>query len=142
MAVRGRGRVRYVVNPAMYGEIARSSEMRDMIWQITAQGAAILSGLAPVYVGPTWKPGVERGGEYKRQIFAELNLQPNGWRGQFGSDALWTLQVEFGTGGGGPAGGTTRDSRGRFRRRTPRPQHGWSPKHRPLGRTLDAMRAR
>lgn len=131
-----RGRVRYVPNPAMYREFASSDEMRSILLERAHAGANVAHGLAPSYSGPTWDPAVSRSGEYRQSIYSVITMTPSGWRASFGAAAPWALQVEFGTG----AGRSNRDVRGRFRRMTPRPQHGWSPKFRPLGRALDALR--
>lgn len=120
-------RMRYVPNPRMFGEIARSAGVRDLVEDAADRGAAITRATAPSYSGPTYTPGVNRAGEYRAKVFSAVSLSPSGWRGQFGSDAPWTVQVEFGS--GRPA--TSRE----------RPQHGRSPKHRTLGRALDAMRS-
>lgn len=133
-----RAAFRFVPNPRMFDEIASSPEMHATLLAKAQEGAAILGGIAPSYSGPTYKPGVTRRGEYKARIFAEAHLNPNGWRSQFGSDADWTLQVEFGT---GRTQSRARDARGRFRSTRHRPQGGHSPKSRPLGRTLDALRS-
>ena len=138
---RGHGRVRYRVNPAMFGQLARSNEMRDVLSEAAQRGATVARATAPVYAGPTWKPGVTRGGEYKASIYSAVSMRPNGWRAEFGATAPWALQVEFGT-GGGSASGRRRDRQGRFTARRRRPQRGWSPKFRTLGRALDAIRSR
>lgn len=120
-------RVRFVPNPDLYREIASSGEVRDMLTDIADRGADITRATAPTYSGPTYDPAVSRSGEYRAMVFSAASLSPSGWRAQFGSDAPWTLQVEFGS--GRPA--TSRD----------RPQTGWSPKTRTLGRALDALRS-
>jgi hypothetical protein len=121
------GRFRYVPNPRVFQELARSNGMRDAIAPPTEAGATIARATAPVYSGPTYDPSVQRHGEYRESVYSAVSLQPNGWRGEFGATAPWTLQVEFGS--GRPA--TTRD----------RPQAGWSPKTRTLGRALEALRS-
>jgi hypothetical protein len=122
-----RGGFRYVPNPSVYRSIARSGAMRDLLKDRADHGADIARAIAPSYSGPTWDPQVQRSGEYQSSVFSAASLTPSGWRGQFGADAAWTLQVEFGS--GRPA--TSRE----------RPQHGHSPKTRTLGRALDAMRS-
>lgn len=137
----GSGRVRYTVNPLMFGEIARSAEMQSMLLEIAQRGANSARALAPTYSGPTWNPNVARHGEYRNSIYSAVSMRPNGWRAEFGAAALWALQVEFGT-GGGSASGRSRDRRGRFVTRSRRPQKGWSPKTRTLGRALESLRSR
>lgn len=132
------GRVRVQPNPQFFQEIASSQEMHTLLLEIAQRGAAAARTFSPSYSGPTWKPSVSRHGEYRNSIYAGAHLQANGWRAEFGATALWALQVEFGT---GQAPGRARDSRGRFSSRRRRPQLGWSPKHRPLGRALDSLRS-
>ncbi|MFG2679179.1 hypothetical protein [Streptomyces sp. NPDC048392] len=117
---------RYVPNPRMFDELARAPEMRDLLLDKAQQGANFARGFAPEYSGPTYKPGVSRHGEYKDSIYSGAHLNPNGWRAEFGANAPWSLQVEFGSG---------RPSTSRLR-----PQGGHSPKARPLGRALDSLR--
>ncbi|MFF0277449.1 hypothetical protein [Streptomyces sp. NPDC004330] len=128
-----------MTNPRMFGEIARSGEMHTMMMDVSHRGAAAARGLAPEYAGPTWVPTVTRHGEYKASIYSAATLRPNGWRGEFGATARITLQVEFGT-GGGSANGRRRNRRGQFSARRRRPQKGWSPKARVLGRALESLR--
>ena len=118
---------RFVPNPNMYRELARQPQMRDALKDVADRGADVTRAIAPKYTGPTYDPTVQRHGEYAASVYSAASMQPNGWRAEFGATADWTLQVEFGT--GRPA--TTRD----------RPQSGWSPKARPLGRALDALRS-
>ncbi|MCF2130114.1 hypothetical protein L1I79_27330 [Strepomyces sp. STD 3.1] len=132
------GRFRYVPNPRMFDELARTPEMRDLLLGKAQQGANFTRGFAPSYTGPTYKPGVSRHGEYKDSIYSGAHLNPNGWRAEFGATAPWALQVEFGT---GRHDDRARDSRGRFRSVRGRPQGGYSPKFRPLGRGLDSLRS-
>lgn len=120
-------RVRYVPNPRLYGQLARSHGMRDILKDRADHGAAVARATAPSYSGPTWDPAVQRSGEYRASVYSAATLRPNGWRAEFGATAPWTLQVEFGA--GRPA--THRE----------RPQHGHSPKARTLGRALDALRS-
>lgn len=120
-------RFRYVPNLRMFQEIARMPGTRDALKDAADRGAAIAQATAPRYSGPTYDPAVQRHGEYAASIYSAATMRPNGWRAEFGATAPWTLQVEFGT--GRPA--TTRD----------RPQTGWSPKTRTLGRALDSMRS-
>ncbi len=122
-----RATFRYVPNPNMYREIARSPGMRDALKDPADRGATISRATAPRYSGPTYDPSVQRRGEYAASVYSAANLQPNGWRAEFGATAPWTLQVEFGS--GRPA--TTRE----------RPQTGHSPKTRTLGRALDSLRS-
>jgi hypothetical protein len=119
---------RYVPNPRFFDEIARGQEMHALLLDTAQQGANLTRGFAPSYSGPTYKPGVTRHGEYKAQIYASAHLQNNGWRAEFGAAAPWSLQVEFGTGGHGDSARS-------------RPQGGYSPKFRPLGRALDSLRS-
>lgn len=118
---------RYVPNPRLFDELARQPQMRDALKGAADRGADVTRAIAPKYTGPTYDPTVQRHGEYAASVYSAASLRPNGWRAEFGATAPWALQVEFGT--GRPA--TTRD----------RPQSGWSPKARPLGRALDALRS-
>ncbi|MFI9244147.1 HK97 gp10 family phage protein [Streptomyces sp. NPDC053086] len=118
---------RFVANPRMYDELARSSQMRDALKDAADRGADVARAIAPSYTGPTYDPAVQRHGEYRQSIYSAASMRPNGWRAEFGATAGWWGQVEFGS--GRPA--TSRD----------RPQTGWSPKARPLGRALDALRS-
>ena len=121
------GSFRYVPNPRMYDEIARSSGMRSALLQPAVRGAAVARAMAPRYTGPTYDPAVSRHGEYADSLYSAATMHPSGWRAEFGATAAWWAQVEFGS--GRPA--TSRD----------RPQSGWSPKTRTLGRALDALRS-
>lgn len=132
-----RARVRYVPNPRMFQELAHSAEMHTLLLEIAQRGAMAARGFAPSYSGPTWKPTVARHGEYRNSIYAGAHEAANGWRAEFGATAPWALQVEFGT---GRSPDRARDRRGRFTSRRRRPQYGWSPKTRTLGRALDALR--
>jgi hypothetical protein len=118
---------RFVPNPALYSELARQPRMRDALKDAADRGADVARAIAPKYTGPTYDPTVQRHGEYVASVYSAANMRPNGWRAEFGATAPWALQVEFGT--GRPA--TSRD----------RPQTGWSPKARTLGRALDALRS-
>ncbi|MEU6661259.1 hypothetical protein [Streptomyces sp. NPDC046821] len=118
---------RFVPNPNMFRELARSPGMRDILKERADRGADVGRAIAPKYSGPTYDPGVQRHGEYAASIYSAASMRPNGWRAEFGATAAWWAQVEFGS--GRPA--TTRD----------RPQAGWSPKTRTLGRALDALRS-
>jgi hypothetical protein len=118
---------RFVPNPAMFHELARQPRMRDALKDVADRGADVARAIAPKYTGPTYDPGVQRHGEYAASIYSAASMRPNGWRAEFGATAPWALQVEFGT--GRPA--TSHD----------RPQTGWSPKTRTLGRALDALRS-
>jgi hypothetical protein len=122
-----RSSFRYVPNPNMYRELARQHQMRDALKDVADRGADVARAIAPTYTGPTYDPAVQRHGEYAASVYSAASLRPNGWRAEFGADAPWTLQVEFGS--GRPA--TSRD----------RPQTGWSPKTRTLGRALDVLRS-
>lgn len=122
-----RSTFRYVPNPNLYRELARSPGMRDALMDPARRGESIAQAIAPKFTGPTYDPAVQRHGEYAASVYSAASLHPNGWRAEFGATAPWTLQVEFGS--GRPA--TTRD----------RPQTGWSPKTRTLGRTLDTLRS-
>ncbi|MEU9245874.1 hypothetical protein [Streptomyces sp. NPDC048385] len=118
---------RFVPNPRMFTELARQPELRDALKDIADRGAGITRATAPHYSGPTYDPAVQRHGEYAASVYSAATLRPNGWRAEFGATADWTLQVEFGS--GRPA--TTQE----------RPQSGWSPKTRTLGRALDVLRS-
>lgn len=118
---------RYVPNPRMFDELARSNGMRDLLKDRADAGAAVTRAIAPEYSGPTYDPAVQRRGEYRASVYSAASMRPNGWRAEFGATAPWTVQVEFGS--GRPA--TSRD----------RPQSGWSPKTRTLGRALESLRS-
>lgn len=118
---------RFVPNPNVYRELARSPGMRDVLKEHADRGAEVARAIAPKYTGPTYDPAVQRHGEYVASIYSAASMRPNGWRAEFGATADWALQVEFGA--GRPA--TSRD----------RPQTGHSPKTRTLGRALDALRS-
>ncbi|MEU4169441.1 hypothetical protein AB0F46_21520 [Streptomyces sp. NPDC026665] len=122
-----RASFRFVPNPNMYRELARSPGMRDALMDPAERGANIVRTSGPHYTGPTYNPTVQRHGEYAASVYSAAHLAPSGWRAEFGADAPWTLQVEFGT--GRPA--TSQE----------RPQTGWSPKTRTLGRALDTLRS-
>lgn len=122
-----RSSFRFVPNPAMYREFARSSGVRDAVKAPAERGKSIAEAIAPLYSGPTYDPAVQRSGEYKASLFSHAVMNPSGWRGEFGATAPWWAQVEFGS--GRPS--TSQD----------RPQGGHSPKTRTLGRTLDALRS-
>jgi hypothetical protein len=109
----------------MFRELARTTEVREALLGAAQAGANAARANAPTYSGPTYNPAVSRHGEYKASIYSAASMQPNGWRAEFGAAAPWALQVEFGTGGGAA---------------DPRPQSGWSPKWRVLGRALDSLR--
>lgn len=121
------GRFRYVPNPRLFNELARGHGMHDILKDAADRGATIARATAPTYSGPTYDPTVTRHGEYRASIYSAASMRPNGWRAEFGATAPWALQVEFGS--GRPA--TSRE----------RPQTGWSPKTRTLGRALDSMRS-
>lgn len=121
------GGFRFVPNPDLYDELARQPQMRDALKDVADRGASVTRAIGPKYTGPTYDPAVQRHGEYVASVYSAATMRPNGWRAEFGATADWTLQVEFGT--GRPA--TSRD----------RPQAGWSPKARPLGRALDSLRS-
>ena len=121
------GSFRFVPNPNLFRELARSPGMRNALKDPADRGANVARAVAPKYTGPTYDPAVQRHGEYAASIYSAASMQPNGWRAEFGATAPWWGQVEFGS--GRPA--TTRD----------RPQEGWSPKTRTLGRALDALRS-
>lgn len=118
---------RFVPNPRMYRELARSSGMRQALMDPAQRGATMARTLAPSYTGPTYDPAVQRHGEYKASIYSAATMTPSGWRAEFGATADWSVQVEFGS--GRPS--TSRE----------RPQGGFSPKARPLGRALDSLRS-
>lgn len=121
-----RSSFRYVANPALFRDLARSNGMRDRLKDIADRGLNRAEALAPTYSGPTWDPSVQRHGEYKASLYSEAHLNTSGWRAEFGATAPWWGHVEFGS--GRPA--TSQD----------RPQYGHSPKWRVLGRALDSLR--
>ncbi|MEU2780530.1 hypothetical protein [Streptomyces sp. NPDC007110] len=133
-----RASFRYVPNPRFFNEIARSREMHTQLLDAAQRGANAARSIAPSYSGPTYSPSVSRHGEYKAGIYSAAHLQPNGWRAEFGAAAPWSLQVEFGT---GRHDDRARDSRGRYQSARNRPQGGYSPKFRVLGRALDSLRS-
>lgn len=117
---------RFVPNPAMYGELARNDGIKALLADRAGHGAEVARAIAPKYSGPTYQAGVARHDEYVASIYSAASLAPSGWRAEFGADAPWALQVEFGS--------------GRPATRRVRPQSGDSPKTRTLGRALDALR--
>lgn len=119
-------RFRYVPNPRLFRELSRLPGMRNAVKDPADRGADTARAIAPRYTGPTYDPTVQRHGEYAASIYSAVSMRPNGWRAEFGATAPWWGQVEFGS--GRPA--TSRD----------RPQTGWSPKTRTLGRALDMQR--
>jgi hypothetical protein len=121
------GGFRFEPNPDMFREFARGSDMRDALKDPADRGADVARAIAPTYTGPTYDPQVQRRGEYASSIYSAASLRPSGWRAEFGATVPWALQVEFGS--GRPA--TSQE----------RPQSGWSPKHRTLGRALDSIRS-
>ncbi|MET9729689.1 hypothetical protein ABZZ79_03180 [Streptomyces sp. NPDC006458] len=129
---------RYVPNPQVFQEIARSNGVRDLLKDAADRGATVARATAPRYSGPTYNPAISRHDEYVNSIYSAAVLQPNGWRAEFGATAPWALQVEFGT---GQTTDRARDSSGRFRSTRERPQGGHSPKFRVLGRSLDSIRS-
>ena len=88
----------FVPNPARFQEIASSDGVRDLLKERADAGLERLRQTAPMYTGPTWNPAVDRAGEYKAMSFAHSVRARTGWRSEYGSDAPWTLQVEYGTG--------------------------------------------
>lgn len=121
------GTWRFVPNPLMYRELARSSGMRDVLKDAADRGADIARATAPTYSGPTYDPTVTRHGEYRASVYSAATMRPSGWRAEFGATAPWSVQVEFGS--GRPA--TSHE----------RPQSGHSPKTRTLGRALESLRS-
>jgi hypothetical protein len=119
-------RARIVFDRRVYRRIASSPEMASYLLALANQGKAIATALAPVYTGPTWGTAV-RSQDYKRSLDAKLVRNNFGWRSEIAANVAYAVQVEFGT--GRPY--TTQE----------RPQEGWSPKWRVLGRTLEAMRS-
>jgi hypothetical protein len=150
-------------NPFLFRELAHSNEVRDFLLSRAVTGAGLVRTNVRTYGGPTWKRGVTRTGEFARMAFAEPYLTASGWRSRFGSNAPWTVQVEYGT-------GKIKRKRRRVRnvsllkrrvslkkgavsppspatyhyvttsRRT-RPQKGWSPKQRPIRKSLMQLRS-
>lgn len=117
---------RYVPNPRLFRELSRLPGMRDALADPADRGADTARAIAPKYSGPTYDPTVQRHGEYAASIYSAATMRPNGWRAEFGATAAWWGQVEFGSG---------RPATSRLR-----PQSGWSPKTRTLGRALDMQR--
>jgi len=154
---------RFQRNPALFRELAHSDGVRDYLLERATVGAGLTRANVNTYGGPTWKRGVTRTGEFGRQTFAELELRPSGWRSKFGSNAPWTVQVEYGTGkvkrkrrrvrnvsllkrrisllkGAGSSGAAPTYHYVTTSRRT-RPQKGWSPKQRPIRKSLMQLRS-
>lgn len=153
----------FVRNPALFRDLAMSDGVRDFLLERATTGAGLTRSNVRSYGGPTWRRGVTRMGEFAARTFAELELTPSGWRSKFGSNAPWTIQVEYGTGkikrtrrrvrnvsltkrrvslrkgaagaGQGPGYHYVTTSR-----RT-RPQKGWSPKQRPIRKSLMQLRS-
>ncbi|MEU0940299.1 hypothetical protein [Embleya sp. NPDC005971] len=88
----------FVRNPALFQELARSEDVRTVLKDKADTGHARLIATAPSYSGPTWSPSHQRSGEYAAMSFSTSVMSTTGWRAQYGSDAPWTLQVEYGTG--------------------------------------------
>jgi hypothetical protein len=159
----------FVRNPDLFRELAHSDGIRDFLHERATVGARLARTHVRTYGGPTWKHGVTRMGDYAAMTFAEVELRPTGWRSKFGSDAPWTAQVEYGTGkkkrrrqrirkvslvkkgkkkvslvkGKGGSGGSS--SPPAYTTVTTyyrtRPQKGWSPKQRPLRKSLVQLRS-
>ncbi|WP_338683946.1 hypothetical protein QD712_25845 [Streptomyces acidiscabies] len=129
-------RVRMAFNRRLYQQIASSPEMASYLLSIADRGKSIAETFAPTYSGPTWGNAV-RAGDYKRSLEAKLERNNFGWRSEIAANVAYAVQVEFGT---GRHDSRARDARGRYRSARERPQDGYSPKWRVLGRTLEAMR--
>lgn len=153
----------YQQNPALFRELAMSDGVRDYLLERATKGAVLTRANVNTYGGPTWRRGVTRMGEFASQTFAELELRPSGWRSKFGSNAPWTVQVEYGTGkikrkrrrvrnvslvkrrvslrkGAGSGDPSPTYHYVTTSRRT-RPQKGWSPKQRPIRKSLMQLRS-
>lgn len=137
----GTGRTRIRVNRRVFSEIASSPEMAALLTERAEAGKAATAAVAPEYSGPTWGRA-KRAGDYKKSLDVTLERTGFGYYSTFGASVPYALQVEFGTGKKVKGATQQRDKRGRFRRLLRRPQRGHSPKHRPLGRALSALRAR
>lgn len=118
--------VRVRVERRVFRQIASSPEMASYLLALANRGKAIAQVLAPTYTGPTWGTAM-RAGDYKRSLDAKLVRNNFGWRSEIAANVAYAVQVEFGT--------------GRPYTSQERPQEGWSPKWRTLGRTLEAMRS-
>ncbi|MFF3928564.1 hypothetical protein [Streptomyces hirsutus] len=92
------GTFRFVPNPRMFAELARDPAMGRMLLDTAQRGAATVRVIGPAYTGPTYRPAVNRNDDYTTSVYSDSHLHPNGWRAEFGADAPWTPQVEFGTG--------------------------------------------
>ncbi|MFE5332564.1 hypothetical protein ACFRCG_39920 [Embleya sp. NPDC056575] len=88
----------FIRNPALFLELARSDDVRDALKDKADTGHTRLLATAPTYTGPTFSPAHVRAGEYAAMSFSHTVMGATGWRAQYGSDAPWTLQVEYGTG--------------------------------------------
>lgn len=137
----GTGRTRVRVNRRLFTELASSPEMAALLTERAEAGKAAAAAIAPEYSGPTWGRA-KRAGDYKKSLDTTLERTDFGYYSTFGANVPYALQVEFGTGKKVKDSGPRRDKRGKFRRLLRRPQRGHSPKHRPLGRALSALRAR
>lgn len=164
MAPSPAGNGTFVRNPDLFRDLARSDGVRDFLLERATVGARLTRGNVHTYGGPTWKRGVTRMGEFASMAFAEAELRPTGWRSKFGSNAPWTAQVEYGTGKKKRRRRRirkvslekksskvslvkgTRRSRSRPGYTTvttyyrTRPQKGWSPKQRPIRKSLMQLR--
>ncbi|PWG13893.1 hypothetical protein DF268_08455 [Streptomyces sp. V2] len=127
---------RMVFDRRVYRQIASGPEMASYLLAIADRGKSIAGTLAPTYSGPTWG-NAARANDYKRSLEAKLDRNNFGWRSEIAANVAYAVQVEFGT---GRHQSRARDARGRFRSARERPQDGYSPKWRVLGRTLEAMR--
>jgi len=144
----------FVRNPALFAELARSEGVRDAVKDRADAGHAKLLATAPSFSGPTWVPSRRRSGEYAAMSFSDAVMGASGWRAQYGSDAPWTMQVEYGTGKrrrvrrrvatptvslvkGAPAGTRTRTV---TVTRRARPQGGFNKKTRVMYRSLMSLR--
>jgi hypothetical protein len=120
-----RNRTRVTIDGRVWRQIASSPEMAAYMLELANRGKAIAEVLAPTYSGPTWGSEV-RAQDYKRSLEAKVVRNSFGWRGEIAANVPYAVQVEFGT--------------GRPWTSQERPQEGYSPKWRVLGRTLEAMR--
>lgn len=119
-------RTRVVFDRRVFRQIASSPEMASYLLSIANRGKAIADALAPTYSGPTWGTEI-RSQDYKRSLEAKLVRNNFGWRSEIAANVAYAVQVEFGT--------------GRPYTSQERPQEGYSPKWRVLGRALEAMRS-
>src|SRR4051794_16433351 len=68
------GTFRFVPNPNMYREFARSHGVRDAVKDVADRGADVTRAIAPKFTGPTYNPTVQRHGEYAASVYSAATL--------------------------------------------------------------------